>query len=357
LIGVDIVSGDRSTLDQIRAECPPHVSLTILELGYSTSLWNGGLKSNRCGGALPAILSLAANSRYVAYLDDDDWWASDHLAGLLSAIAGKQWAFAYRWLVHPDTLWPICRDEWDAVGPGRGINQERYGGFVSPSALMIDMEACDRVLPLWSHGSLTEGNGSDRRIFDVLSKGFTWAASQRHSLYYALSQPSLRDEHHVLEFHRRGLRWVHQPALADAVRRHAARARDQLKRGDIMAARKQALAALAINPEHADSLHCLAQAEAAIGQHDTALQHVRAALAVDDREPAYLETLVGILRASDQTGEATAALAAARRRFPELRDQHDAGLAQRRPEPPPRMPPSRQPTARPNRGQTGPSLR
>jgi hypothetical protein len=29
LIGIDIARGERSLLDQIRAECPPHVSLTI----------------------------------------------------------------------------------------------------------------------------------------------------------------------------------------------------------------------------------------------------------------------------------------------------------------------------------------
>lgn len=316
LIGIDTVKGERSTMGQIYAECPPHVSLTILDLGYSTSKWNGGLDSNRFGGALPAILSQVANSRYVAYLDDDDWWASDHLASLLQAIAGKQWAFAYRWMVHPETLWPICRDEWDAVGPGRGINKERFGGFVAPSGLMLDKAACRGVLPLWSDAAFQDGTGNDRRIFDALSKNFTWAASERYSVYYVLNSPSLRDAHHAREFERRGLRWVRDPILVSAVHRHAADAREHYGRGDLKQAGDRARAALAINPDHADSLHCLAQVEAASGSYTAALELVRHALSVDDRVPGYLETLVQILRASDRTAEADAVLAAARRRFP-----------------------------------------
>jgi tetratricopeptide (TPR) repeat protein len=318
LIGIDISQGDRSTLDRICAECPPHVSLTILDLGYSTSRRNGGLESNRFGGALPAILSMAANSRYVAYLDDDDWWASDHLASLLRAIAGKQWAFAYRWVVHPETLWPICRDEWDSIGPGRGINKERFGGFVAPSGLMIDKVACNGVLPLWSHAAFPDGTGNDRRIFAALVKNFAWAASERHSVYYVLNTPSLRHTHHAREFERRGLSWVHDPVLVGAVRRHAADAREHHERGDLMKAGDQARAALAINPDHADSLHCLAQVEAASGRHTAALQLIRHALSVEDRVPDYLATLVRILRASDQSAEAELALAAARRRFPAI---------------------------------------
>lgn len=31
LIGIDVPLGDRAVLDTIRAECPPHVMLTVLE--------------------------------------------------------------------------------------------------------------------------------------------------------------------------------------------------------------------------------------------------------------------------------------------------------------------------------------
>ncbi len=312
LIGIDIAKGERSMLDQIRGECPPHVSLTILDPGYSTAQRNGGFETNVFGGALPNILSLMANSRYVAYLDDDDWWASDHLASMMQAIAGKQWAFAYRWMVHRETLWPICRDEWDSVGPGCGINNERYGGFVAPSSLMLDKQACYSVLPLWSHALFNDGEGNDRRIFAALNRSFTWAASGRYTVYYVLAAAALRDVHHAREFAQRGLNWVYDATLVDAVRHHAADAREHYERGDLTTAADLAQAALAINPNHADTLHCLAQIETAAGRYPAALQHVRHALSVDDRIPDYRATLARILRASNQAAEADAVLPAAR---------------------------------------------
>jgi hypothetical protein len=45
--------------------------------------------------AVPTVLGCAANSRRVAYLDDD-WWDRTHLAGLRTAIAGKAGAAGYR---------------------------------------------------------------------------------------------------------------------------------------------------------------------------------------------------------------------------------------------------------------------
>ena len=50
----------------------------------------------------------------------------------------------------PETGWPICRDEWDSLGPGRGIARERFGGFVSTSNLLLKKDACHFIFPAWS---------------------------------------------------------------------------------------------------------------------------------------------------------------------------------------------------------------
>ena len=150
LIGIDQRQGDSGCLETAVRECPGNVFLSVFDPGYSTSVRHGGIYSNRFSGALRTILSYAANSKYVAYLDDDDWWGRGHLSGLLSAIEGKDWAFSFRWLVDRETGWPICQDEWDSLGPGQGINRERFGGFVSPSNLLLDKEACHFVMPYWS---------------------------------------------------------------------------------------------------------------------------------------------------------------------------------------------------------------
>jgi len=94
MVGVDINKGDAAILDTLRAECPKHMQFVVLDLGYSTNAFNGGFYPIRCGGALKTILSYAANARYIAYLDDDNWYAPSHLADLLRTVKDKAWAFS-----------------------------------------------------------------------------------------------------------------------------------------------------------------------------------------------------------------------------------------------------------------------
>jgi len=61
LIGIDQWQGERAMLDALVAECPSHVAVTQLELGYSTSQRHGGLYPSHFGGALKTLLSYAAN--------------------------------------------------------------------------------------------------------------------------------------------------------------------------------------------------------------------------------------------------------------------------------------------------------
>jgi len=210
------------------------VSLTILDPGYSTAQRNGGFETNSFCGALPNILSLMANSHYVAYLDDYDWWAADHLASMMQTISWKHWAFADRWMVRQETLWPIRRDKWDSVSLGSAINNERYGGFVAPSGLMLDARACGNVLPQWDHALFEDGGGNDRHILAALNCSFTWAATRRCTVYCVLNATTLRDAHHACECAQRVLNWVYDTALIDASRCHAADARECYERGNLM---------------------------------------------------------------------------------------------------------------------------
>jgi hypothetical protein len=290
LIGIDQREADGDCLDALARECPEHVGLTILDLGYSTSYRHGGVYPNQFGGALRTILSYAANSKRVAYLDDDDWWARDHLSGLLSAIEGKEWAFSYRWLVDRETGWPICRDEWDSVGPGRGINQQRYGGFVSPSTLLLDKEACHFVLPYWSLCAFPDGSGEDRLVFRALQKHAAWAASGRYSCYYAMPHDGHRQKHHAKELAARDIGWIGNRAQIERIARLANEAATALGNGATDDAIAACRGALAWHKHHAPSLHCLALAERQAGHPSEALSHIAEAMAVDDRDPAIVAT-------------------------------------------------------------------
>jgi hypothetical protein len=191
VIGIDKVVGDRAILADALKERPPHQAVTVIDLGYSTALPNGGLHPDPWGGALMTILSYAANSRYVAYLDDDNWLGPRHLETLLAAIDGKEWAFSLRWYVDGETRQPLCIDEWESVGPGRGVYAESFGGFVDNSCLMIDKLACEPALRLWSVPYPRQGGKhapADRSFFDGIRRR-PFAGSGEATSFYAI-QPS-----------------------------------------------------------------------------------------------------------------------------------------------------------------------
>lgn len=200
LIGIDRPQGDSQILRQLAAECPSWCAMTVLHLGYSTSQRHGGLYRAGDGGAMRTILSFAANSRYVAYLDDDNWWAENHLSTLLDAAEGKDWAFSLRWFVDERTLEPLALDIWESTGPNAGVFAEKFGGFVDPNCLMIDKVACEGVLSAWCHPLATDRKGmsTDRTVFAWL-KSKPAGATGKATAYYVMHAP---DVNHALRLER-----------------------------------------------------------------------------------------------------------------------------------------------------------
>jgi len=278
LIGIDRPEGDAGLLDILRAECPDRVTLTILDLGYSTAARHGGFYPSAGGGALRAILGYAANSRYVAYLDDDDWWARDHLSSLRAAIPGKVWAYSYRWMVDDATSWPICRDDWDSIGVGRGISRENFGGFACPSSLMIEKEAAHLILPHWAVAHSADGRGNDRPILQELMR-YAYGETGRYSCFYELRAADQRHPHHAKEFAARQIGWMGDREKIDRIIGYTAQA-------EATGAADAARQALALNPHHAPALNLLAQAEYRAGRLAEAQLHAAQALELADHDPA-----------------------------------------------------------------------
>jgi hypothetical protein len=148
---------------------------------------NGGLYTSFAGGALRTVLCYAANSRWLTFLDDDNWWEPYHLTDLFKAVKGKVWAFSLRWLVDMNTYEIICEDDFIAVGPGRGIFKARHNGLVDTNCLIMDKARCDDILHLWSHAMFLDESGEDRRIFEALHKKYAWGETKRPSVHYVLN--------------------------------------------------------------------------------------------------------------------------------------------------------------------------
>ncbi len=187
LVGIDRMLGDLRILDETCALCPPNCTVQVYWPGYSTAMRNGGLTPPGDGGALRSVLTHMANSAYVAYLDDDNWWSSDHLARLRQAIDGADWAFALRWFVHPATRRPVCVDIWESVGPGRGIFNEMFGGFVDPSCLMLNKVNCRYAPVYWNFPLEGDSRSADRSMFDHLTKNYRSNDTRKATVYYTMN--------------------------------------------------------------------------------------------------------------------------------------------------------------------------
>ncbi len=89
LIGIDKSKKSRQFLYDICKSQPKNCLITVLDLGYSTSVRHGGLRLAQDGGSLRTTLTYMTNSRYISYLDDDNWWGSQHLSTVLTAIKSQ----------------------------------------------------------------------------------------------------------------------------------------------------------------------------------------------------------------------------------------------------------------------------
>lgn len=195
LIGVDAWNGDRERLATLAADAPEKCDLFVFDPGYSTSVRHGGFTTAQDGGALRTVLSYAAQSRFVAYLDDDNWWAPDHLSLLMRAVRGHDWAYSLRWFVDPDTGAPLQVDQWESVGPGRGVFAQKFGGFVDPSCLLIDKVACEPALRQWCHPLEGDARGmsADRTMFAWL-RARPVAGTGTPTVYYTLGPSDINHQ-------------------------------------------------------------------------------------------------------------------------------------------------------------------
>ncbi|MBV8526444.1 MAG: glycosyltransferase family 2 protein [Acetobacteraceae bacterium] len=189
MIGIDR-PGDPATLYRVLEDRPANMSALVLTLPYSTSVRHGGPHTATDGGALRAILSFMANTRYVAYLDDDNTWFPDHLKNLLAAIEGKVWAFSRRILVDEETGRELAVDRWDSVGANKG-RLAAIGGLVDPSCLLINKVVVARVLGRWSEtadGSLSDA--ADRHFFAAI-RNTPHGAVQQATVRYSIRRDNI----------------------------------------------------------------------------------------------------------------------------------------------------------------------
>lgn len=187
LIGIDKRAGDPAVLDGLARACPPRMAVTVVDPGYSTACVNGGLIDVRCGGSLRSALSIPAHSRFVAYLDDDNWYAPDHLSSLVAAIADHGWAWSRRRFFDAATGADLGEDRWYSVGPDTGAFAAR-GGLVDTNCLLIDTLRCADVLWRWSQPAGPGGEWEHRTVLRGLVAAEPGRGTGRATVHYGVDR-------------------------------------------------------------------------------------------------------------------------------------------------------------------------
>jgi len=204
MIGIDKALGDRRVLDEALEHRPPQQAVTLLDLGYSTSVRHGGLHPDKWGGVIHTVLSYLANSRYITYLADDNWMGERHIESLLAAIGDNDWAYSLRWYADDATRQPICRDLWESVGLEAGVYGDKFGGFVDPNCMLIDKIRCEPVLryrsiPFWTPAGTAP---ADRSLFDALRRRPSVCTGEATSFYTIQpSDPNHRGRMELINAH------------------------------------------------------------------------------------------------------------------------------------------------------------
>lgn len=188
LVGVDAVDDRSGLLEQLRAECPAHMRLDVLNLAEPTAVPRGGLYTNGQGGVLPVLMAYSAQARHVIFLDDDNWMAPSHLQSLRDAAEGFHWAYSLRWFVDDISLKPLCVDEWESVGPGKGAFAEQTQGFVDPNCLMFDKLACHLSIPWLAVAMFPDFSGHDRLFFRELCAHHSVGWTGKPTAFYVINR-------------------------------------------------------------------------------------------------------------------------------------------------------------------------
>ena len=188
VVGVD-QPGSLAPVEAACAEMPENCAVQVFWPGYSTSSRHGGVSPARDGGSLRSILTYLANALYVAYLDDDNTWRPDHLSSLYRLMPQADWAFSLRWFCHPETDRPIRVDEWESVGPGKGVFQQRFGGFVDPNCLMLNKVVCENAIGMWNQPLAGDPTGmtADRSVFAMLRDQYRGMGSGLPTSFYRMN--------------------------------------------------------------------------------------------------------------------------------------------------------------------------
>lgn len=153
-----------------------------LVLPYNTGKTGGNFYGHRIYAAIPHLI----NSDYIFFLDEDNWYESDHVASLVEVLeCGNDFAYSLRQIYEPDMTY-VCHDNCEALGKWPiffTYNQAEKQHLIDTSAFAFKREFIQKTCHFWHHGW-----GGDRHYLwnSILIHHPNWDTNYKHTLCYRL---------------------------------------------------------------------------------------------------------------------------------------------------------------------------
>lgn len=151
-------------------------NMKTMFLPYNTGA--NGFYGHRIYSGIPHLV----NADYVFFLDEDNWYESDHVASLVEVLdRGNDFAYSFRQIYDPVKNY-ICHDNCEALGKWPIYfthNKPQY--LIDTSAFAFSREFLESSCHLWHHGW-----GGDRRYFYSVKDVAKWDTNYKHTLCYRL---------------------------------------------------------------------------------------------------------------------------------------------------------------------------
>lgn len=142
----------------------------------------GNYVCHRIYAAAPWLVDAA----YVCFLDEDNAYAPDHIAGMVEAVRGKAWAHSLRTIIDP-TGQVLGRDNCECLGGIRHSVLGRDDFFVDTNCFLLPTKLARQLSPCWdvparpAHGALE----ADRAVARTLvGSRLLPGVSRRHTVMY-----------------------------------------------------------------------------------------------------------------------------------------------------------------------------
>lgn len=162
----------------------------LTDVVITNTPWNtgaNGFYGHRIYAAYPQLIT----STYTAFLDDDNWYAPDHISSLVCQLEknSNDWVHSLRkvYLDKEDGSGLLGEDNCEAIGRWpiwftRGTQQEDF--LVDTSCYLFRTEFLRSVSHFWNWGW-----GADRRFFNIIHKQLgheNFSCSGKYTLNYKL---------------------------------------------------------------------------------------------------------------------------------------------------------------------------